>query len=45
MQKEYIEKITELLKAADIDTLDFTYQFLIKSVPPVNPSTALQQSA
>lgn len=45
MKKEYIEMITKLLENADLDTLDFTYQFLIKSVAPANPSVAMHKPA
>ena len=42
----YIKKINELLKEADIELLDFIFQFLQKSIKkPVNPSTEHQQSA
>jgi hypothetical protein len=30
----YIKKINELLKNADLELLDFTFQFLQKSVSP-----------
>lgn len=42
----YIKKITELLKEADLELLDFTFQFLAKSVEkPLNSSKEHSQSA
>lgn len=42
----YIKKINELLQNADLDLLDFTFQFLQKSVEkPLNPSEEHPQSA
>lgn len=44
----YIQKITELLKHADLELLDFTFQFLQKSVEnpfDTNPSEEHPQSA
>lgn len=42
----YIKKINELLKNADLELLDFTFQFLAKSVEkPFNSSKEQQQSA
>ena len=42
----YIKKINELLQNADLELLDFTFQFLQKSVKqPVTPSAEHQQSA
>lgn len=42
----YIKKINELLQIADLELLDFTFQFLVKSVEkPLTPSKEHQQSA
>ena len=42
----YVKKITELLKQADLELLDFTFQFLQKSVEnPLTPLETHQQSA
>ena len=42
----YIKKINELLEEADLELLDFTFQFLKKSVEkPLTPSKEHQQSA
>lgn len=42
----YIKKINELLKNADLELLDFTFQFLQKSVEkPLTPSETHQQPA
>ena len=42
----YIKKINELLQNADLELLDFTFQFLNKSVKqPFTPSEEHQQSA
>jgi hypothetical protein len=42
----YIKKINELLQNADLELLDFTFQFLQKSVKkPLTPSEEHQQSA
>lgn len=42
----YIKAITELLKKADLELLDFTFQFLQKSVEqPPNPLKERQLSA
>lgn len=42
----YIKKINELLQNADLELLDFTFQFLAKSVEkPLNSSKEQQQSA
>lgn len=42
----YIKKINELLKHADLELLDFTFQFLQKSVEkPIKPSEEHSQSA
>lgn len=42
----YIKKINELLQYADLDLLDFTFQFLQKSVEtPLTPSEEHPQSA
>lgn len=42
----YIKKITELLQNADLELLDFTFQFLQKSVKqPVTPSSAEHQQS
>ena len=38
----YIKKINELLKNADLELLDFTFQFLQKSVE--NPLTPCEES-
>lgn len=47
MQKEYIEKIENLLPYAELDLLDFIFQVLQKSVTPplnTNPSKEHPQS-
>lgn len=42
----YIKKINELLQNADLELLDFTFQFLKNSVKqPLTPSEEHQQSA
>ena len=42
----YIKKINELLKNADLELLDFTFQFLQKSIPEsITPSEEHPQSA
>lgn len=42
----YIKKINELLKNADLELLDFTFQFLQKSVDkPLSPSEMHPQPA
>lgn len=42
----YIKKINELLQNADLELLDFTFQFLQKSVKnTLTPSEEHQQSA
>lgn len=42
----YIKKITELLQNADLELLDFIFQFLAKSIEkPLTPSEEHQQSA
>ena len=39
----YIKKINELLQNADLELLDFTFQFLQQSIEkPVTPSEELQ---
>lgn len=42
---EYIEKIEILLPLADIELLDFVFQFLSKSVEKPTPLTSQKQSA
>ena len=45
---EYINEITNLLNLADVEILDFVYQFLQKSVDTtlqINPLTEHSQSA
>lgn len=43
MKNEYIEKIENLLPCADIELLDFVFQFLQQSIEkPVTPSEELQ---
>lgn len=42
MKNEYIEEINNLLPQADIETLDFIFQFLHRSI---NPLTEHLQSA
>ncbi len=43
----YIKKITELLKNADLELLDFTFQFLQNSIeePTITPSEEHPQTA
>lgn len=42
----YIKKINELLQNADLELLDFIFQFLQKSVKkPVSPSSAEHQQS
>ena len=46
LKNEYIIEINNLLQQANIETLDFIYQFLNKSVnKPATPSEINQQSA
>ena len=45
MTNEYIEKIESLLPYADIELLDFVFQFLQQSIEtPVIPSSELQRA-
>jgi hypothetical protein len=41
----YIKKINELLNKADLELLDFTFQFLQKSVEPLTPCEEPLKSA
>jgi hypothetical protein len=46
MKQEYIQEINDLLQQANIETLDFIFQLLNKSVKkPATPSEINQQSA